>query len=72
MCLSFFTLMKARSKEEWFELGTEYVEVCVGLTGVHSAGLTWLPRQLCCLFILLYKVDLNYKYSCIKPEKQNS
>lgn len=61
--------MKAKSKEECFELGTEYVEVCVDLMGVHSAGFTWLPRQ---SVAYSYKVDLNYKYSYIKPEKQNS
>lgn len=47
MCLSFAALMKARSKED---LGTEYIEICVDLTGFHSAG----------LMLFLCKVDLSY------------
>lgn len=51
MCLSSFDLAFINAEKECFELGTDYVEVCVGLSGVHSAGLTLLQRQFCCLFV---------------------
>lgn len=58
-CLSVFALMKATSKEECFELGTEYVEICVDLNRSSSCRLDLAPKAILLLICIRLTLIIN-------------